>query len=540
MSDPKRPPQDTAQIESEPPSSDPVLTTSSNVLTASDGVAVINAFGGIRPMAAALEVAVSTVQGWKDRNQIPDNRWDDVLKAAAKSEVSLMKSSHKDDQNLASSAEDQTEHAQENGPTIEEAPITQAAETAPQAVTPQKTGSAGTGLFACLLALVALVAIATRGYWGPVLDPIMIAHLSNYFGPLAMEKEKKRETDALSEQLDAQAKALTSSLQSIDVALATIAEEERQARRAFTAEIEKQLATLTEEMSAKPTLSTLDLETLADRLLALETAQETLATMGSDEATRNALSAFRGRLDALSQNVEDGLARFRDAVGGASDRSAALTTRLNGLEDALDEVQQALADITENGTYSNQSMGPSIANGPLLLAVGQVETAIGSGADPVGPLQLLREIAVGRERITQAIVSLEQAVESQGRAQSLSTLVSEFDALAPLIDKADRIQGADGWVEETLATLRGLVSVRKTGDDPDLPIASQIEAALQNADLGTVIHLSKPYEEADPEIATWVSKAEARLALDTAIENLRQTALAEIGSALKANPGASR
>ncbi len=43
---------------------------------------VIEAFGGIRPMAKKMDVAVTTVQGWKKRNAIPAARIDDVYKAA--------------------------------------------------------------------------------------------------------------------------------------------------------------------------------------------------------------------------------------------------------------------------------------------------------------------------------------------------------------------------------------------------------------------------------------------------------------------------
>jgi len=51
--------------------------------------ALIEAFGGIRPMAHKLDVPVSTVQGWKQRNAIPDNRMDDIHAAAAAHNVDL-------------------------------------------------------------------------------------------------------------------------------------------------------------------------------------------------------------------------------------------------------------------------------------------------------------------------------------------------------------------------------------------------------------------------------------------------------------------
>ena len=46
---------------------------------------IISLFGGIRPMANKLEVAVSTVQGWKERNKIPNARYTQILAVAIES-----------------------------------------------------------------------------------------------------------------------------------------------------------------------------------------------------------------------------------------------------------------------------------------------------------------------------------------------------------------------------------------------------------------------------------------------------------------------
>ena len=51
--------------------------------------AIIERFGGIRPMAKKIDVAVTTVQGWKKRDTIPANRRDQILNAAADHDVNL-------------------------------------------------------------------------------------------------------------------------------------------------------------------------------------------------------------------------------------------------------------------------------------------------------------------------------------------------------------------------------------------------------------------------------------------------------------------
>ncbi len=50
---------------------------------------IIEKFGGIRPMASKIGVAVTTVQGWKKRNVIPGNRKDAVVAAAKEHDIDV-------------------------------------------------------------------------------------------------------------------------------------------------------------------------------------------------------------------------------------------------------------------------------------------------------------------------------------------------------------------------------------------------------------------------------------------------------------------
>lgn len=50
---------------------------------------VIEKFGGIRPAAKAIGVAFTTVQGWKERDHIPDHRWQELHAAAAEQGIDL-------------------------------------------------------------------------------------------------------------------------------------------------------------------------------------------------------------------------------------------------------------------------------------------------------------------------------------------------------------------------------------------------------------------------------------------------------------------
>ncbi len=125
----------------------------------SDTAAVIDAFGGIRPMAHKLDVPVSTVQGWKQRNVIPDNRVADILAAAATHSVDLA--------NIATPS-DTTEETTAGSPEPDEANAAPATALPPTArPQPQSRGGArpSNDRSAFLIAVVALVIALGVGGW---------------------------------------------------------------------------------------------------------------------------------------------------------------------------------------------------------------------------------------------------------------------------------------------------------------------------------------------------------------------------------------
>jgi hypothetical protein len=55
----------------------------------SQAARIIKLFGGINPLARALNLKPSIVQGWKERGFIPARRQDDVMKKAIELEIPL-------------------------------------------------------------------------------------------------------------------------------------------------------------------------------------------------------------------------------------------------------------------------------------------------------------------------------------------------------------------------------------------------------------------------------------------------------------------
>lgn len=50
---------------------------------------VIDKFGGLTSLARALDCAVSTVQGWKERGKIPQDHWHAIIAAGANRSPSI-------------------------------------------------------------------------------------------------------------------------------------------------------------------------------------------------------------------------------------------------------------------------------------------------------------------------------------------------------------------------------------------------------------------------------------------------------------------
>ncbi len=65
------------------------MTYSTDARALDNAQDIIERFGGIRPMASKTGIPVTTIQGWKKRNVIPANRYEEVVNAAKESDIDL-------------------------------------------------------------------------------------------------------------------------------------------------------------------------------------------------------------------------------------------------------------------------------------------------------------------------------------------------------------------------------------------------------------------------------------------------------------------
>jgi uroporphyrinogen-III synthase len=144
-----------------------------DLLDQGNAEAVVERFGGIRPMAAKLGVPVTTVQGWKGRNQIPAGRFVTIRAAANEHGVDLAAAA--DDVRDDTSVDDATE-TKTAPETMESTESTETAETGQptddadgaSAPPPSRGGSGSALAWVALVLAVGALGVVLYGRFGPM------------------------------------------------------------------------------------------------------------------------------------------------------------------------------------------------------------------------------------------------------------------------------------------------------------------------------------------------------------------------------------
>ena len=519
-----------------------------------DAARVIEAFGGIRPMAKKLGVAVTTIQGWKERNAIPIRRLDEIRTAAAREGIDLSAlavptESPVEDRGAASPAGDApySERPARSGParaeTVEAEPLkAERPVQTPSGVKEAESAAAGPTLdavpakpdgrgraftfglgFAAMLIAGALIgwAIADRT-GGQAGNADLVAALEKRLG--AAEKTAAaaaaaaavaqsataaagREADKLAERLNA-AEAAQAALAAKVAATdnSTTVEALGAAVKAVRADAESlRQAVAASRDDGKVAKLAADLAGLQATAAALqkavaEAAERPAGREGADEATRTALNELSQGLSALSEKVA---ALDKERVADADRALSGLTARLAAVETRLKSVQS----------------GSGAAG--IVVALSQLRAVAASGRPYAAALAAARELAGGHA----AAVLSALAPAAAGGAPTLPVLRRDFDALSPaLIAAATRTQG-EGWLDRAWNKLKSTVVVRRTGrsvtgDSPSALVA-RAETELADGDLAGAIALVRRMSTPAQGIAAdWLAGAERRAGVDTALVKL--------------------
>jgi hypothetical protein len=451
-----------------------------------DAVLVIQKFGGIRPAASLLGVAASTVQGWKERGVIPQNREQAILEIAAQHNIDLA-GPRVAGKTVASSAATSTKKndSPDDADPLKVAPAAKQPIRTPIELAdgaPAKTNRSNNGVawFALMLASGALIAVSTQPKWAPALFPQV--------SPAAVP------TPVPKDLFDSEFARVESHIAALGDDLAD-------------------LSTRTESAALLPELSP-----LVSRLDALESAS------GEDDGTNilaDRVSELGDRLTALEAQLSgkstDGdatvaIESLRSGVLSLSVEIAAWSARLAALE----------------AVPTNQGGGNAAA---LVLAVGQLESAIHTGGPFAGALERVQTFGEGDLVVAGALAPL--GVWAEAGIPTEAALRLRFRPLMSELEQPNVSDTANGaWWPRVRRQLSGLVTVRRVGLANSRSPVAQIELAVERGDLErAVAGLAQTTPSDSESVQAWLVDARARVAAEFALRSLGAHALDLLGKA---------
>ena len=444
-----------------------------------DAAHVIGCFGGIRPTASLLRVAVSTVQGWKERGAIPRNRHQAILEVAAEHGVDLADdASPVPVRSSTPPAEPSSRPAKSRAPSPPD-PTPSSAGPTGSARTQSMRPNRKVAWLALTLVGAALIAVFTQPRWGPVLFPD--AARDGAVSP----STSTNSADSQLATIERRISVLEGNYEGLTVRT------ESAVSGAELASLNDRIAALKQSATADSPIEGLvaDISTLGDRLAVLElnlAGQGEVADQGSVNASVVALSA----------------------------EVAAWSARLASLE---------AAPVGEGGTAAS-----------LVLAIGQLDAAVRTGEPFASALERVQTLAGDDFIVAGALAPL--AVWAEDGIPTVAVLGLRFRSLLPeLTQPAETSSSDDGWWPRLRSRLTGLVTIRRIDKGDDLSPLARSEQAVERGDLEAAVTALEGAAVPRGEAAqSWISNAKARLAAESALASLAAhglDVLANVGAA---------
>ena len=465
--------------------------------------AIIAAFGGIRPMATRLEVPVSTVQGWKQRDTIPAGRMAAVRAAAEAAGIDLSGSAGAtpavidvsadttSDENAsgddASAGDERAGRPPPSGPEVPQ----------PEEKPAPRSGAGGGGV--AILALVIAVGVGGWVWWstmGPGAPGGDNARLSALEGRIARLAE-------------------TAPAQAADPAALAKLSDEVAALRARLAD------------AGSPDLDA----ALAPLRAEIESLRESLAARG--EATGGPPDPKTlARLDALEAEIQNAIRIASTNMQAMSGALVEFDAKLTALTDAqaklADEMNVRIAALEAGRSAEQVAVSRASA---LALAAGQLRTALERGAPYAEPLAILDSLRDGDAELDAAVARL-RATSETGAATGAALELS-FGALVPDLLAASRSRSSDDLVDRLADRINDIVSIRRTGADV---AGDSVEARIARAELllagrdvaAAVAELDGVSGAAGDLLAPWMARARGHLDARAALSEIEAQAIARL------------
>lgn len=427
--------------------SDNFMTDSQNQGALRDAGRIIERFGGIRPMASKMAVPVTTVQGWKKRDIIPENRREDVLRAAVVNNIDLSDLIEKQPAANENTGAPSAQGAGEtSAPLPLDAPLRRPAEPDN---TPEVYDDSQ------------LMAWIKRAEKRAVQKTALVAVFLLSMLMIFVLFPGQRHIAQLEQQIRADEANMKSGSVPSDV-LSTIRQLQEQVET-----LQKDLDASAKRIDALTGMnnSPVNPGLLVDRVTKLEQQVAVFAGPAG-------LQELSDRIKAMEKTPDGGktLATAIDALSSlasATQDSTQLDTVLQHAPQGNTTLEQLFAGVPP----------ADIKQGVLLLVSAQLRQALDHGMSVIEDVVLLQKI-LGNENSDLNTAVAKFAPDAAQTVTPLPQLSDELAALAPSIVKAS-LQGHDvSAIDKAKASLGSLVEVRKDGN---LISGTDVQAALDRA-----------------------------------------------------------
>ena len=259
------------------------------------------------------------------------------------------------------------------------------------------------------------------------------------------------------------------------------------------------------------------------------------------DAINSALGALGRRVDQIEAVGKPDLSPIRAGVQQLEQRLAAIETQSASRMASETAASKDLADRVAALEREAQSQNKAElrADGMLALLLGEMREAI----EQARPFPTEFDAFVRLARGSDLAVAAEPLAEpARNGVASRAVLVKGLAELAGRMAVASEPAVESDWREQTLARLRGLVTIRRidgsshTGSagrsdgGSDGPVGAA-QTALARGDLAGAVAALEPLTRADAEAARpWLLMAHERLAAETALDHIQELLTERLGS----------
>ncbi len=516
--------------------------------------AVIAIFGGIRPMANTLGVAVSTVQGWKERALIPAGRHDDIRAAATKAGVTLdpdllaaagrHETDRPADQSIASKAAAgstppaaETKAPETKAPETK-APETKAQETKAQETKAQKTGSSG-GAPGGAKPASAQPASARPEIAKPSPDRTTTDRTTAPPSKTPPHKTSRGSTVlvtgmVLGALLLGGGFAAAVVLRDHWLPLFPVEQTGGDPVTDLLALIDSQetrLAAL--EGRGSGDLSAVETDVAGLRTQVADLAERLAGIETRDTPLAQRIAGLESELGLLSDELARASGLAPEAVARLTGSQADLQGRLDSLERALGKLDSLTTTVEGLAAATTDAPAGPPADLSFLLAAFQLRDALERGTPFAGPLEALQGGLGGDPALTADLEKLRGFADTG--VPTIDLLQAAYPAMAKTVVAAERsTMAGEGWWAGALRRIFDQVPLRQVGlvegDTPSARVA-RAEFHLDAGDLGQAVAELEGLTGATRAAADpWLEEARARAAAEATLAAL----VARIGQAASA------